>query len=126
MEGTTVVKFSTVVTSTIIIVQSTWSDYTIKLDGTELSLSTAETPEGSQGVRVYTINDIPAGVHQITRGSGESGIFYVEIRLNATSGIFHQQTASKLPSAIYNLSGQRVDSQYKGIVVRDGRKLIVR
>ena len=79
MEGTTVINFSTTATATVTIVQSTWSEYTIKLDSTELATSNATTPEGSVGVRVYTISGVPAGDHKITRGSGESGVLYIAV-----------------------------------------------
>lgn len=39
MEGSTVIKFSTTGASVVTIVQSTWSEKTIKLDGNELAIN---------------------------------------------------------------------------------------
>lgn len=78
MEGATQVSWTSTATATVTIVQSTWSDKTIKLDGTALSVSDAST--SITGCRVYTIANVAAGSHSMTRGSGESGVFaiYVE------------------------------------------------
>lgn len=126
MEGSTLVQFTTTASSsTVIIVQSTWSDHTLKFDGTELALSTASTPDGSEGVRVYTLAGVGEGTHKITRGSGESGILYVEVREAVTSGIRLQYSSlNHQPSTLYNLAGQKVDDHYKGIVIRNGKKIV--
>ena len=125
MEGTTQVKFTTTAKATITIVQSTWSDHTLKFDGTELPLSTASTPDGSEGVRVYSLSNVAVGDHQIARGSGESGILYVEVREgNATSIQTIESTTTN--NITYNLAGQRVDKTYKGLVICNGKKLIQR
>ena len=125
MEGTTQVKFTTTAKATITIVQSTWSDHTLKFDGTELPLTTASAPDNSEGVRVYTLSNIAAGNHQITRGSGESGIFLVDVSEGNTTAIQTIKAVSA-NNAIYNLSGQRVDENYRGIVIRNGKKVLQR
>ncbi len=79
METSTVINFTTTATATVTIVQSTWSNHTIKLDGTALDTLMTTKPEGSAGVRVYTVSGVPAGSHQITRGSGESGVLYIAV-----------------------------------------------
>ena len=130
MEGSTVIDFTTTApTSTVLIVQSTWSEHTLKLDGTELSVGSATTPADSEGVRLYTIAGVGSGSHQIGRGSGESGVFYVEVREAGTTGISEiadtqHLTPNTQRSTLYNLSGQRVDSNYKGIVISNGQKII--
>ena len=86
MEGTTKIMFTSTFAGTLKIVQSTWSDKTIKFDGTELAVSDATTPEGSSGCRLYTIENVAAGDHTITRGSGESGLFYVELSSGESGG----------------------------------------
>ena len=46
---------------------------------------------------------------------------------SATTGINHLTTgATNKAEAIYNLSGQRVDSNYRGIVIRGGKKYVNR
>ena len=77
MESATQVNFTSTATSTVTIVQSTWSDKTIKFDGTELAVSSAVAGTGK--CRIYTLNDVAAGAHSITRGSGENGLFYVSV-----------------------------------------------
>ena len=133
MEGSTLIQFTTTGTSTVIIVQSDWQSNdvphgtpkSIKFDGVEQDVSLSTTPAGSTGCRVYTITGVEAGTHSITRGSGESGIFYVEVRETSTTGISTVKTkADEADSPIYNLRGQRVSSSYKGIVIKNGKKYI--
>ena len=54
----------------------------------------------------------------------ESGIFLVEVREGTTTAIHHTSSISHLPSPTYNLAGQRVDANYKGIVIRNGKRMI--
>ena len=82
MEGATRIEFTSTATSTITIVQSTWSENTIKFDGTELTITDAVA---GTGCRVYALTDISAGSHSITRGSGESGVFYVSVEYTGAS-----------------------------------------
>ena len=82
MESATYVNFTSTATSTVIIVQSTWSDKTIKFDETELAVADAEP--GTGNCRIYTLTDVEAGAHSITRGSGESGLFYVSVEYTGT------------------------------------------
>lgn len=76
MEGSTAIYFTTEDVSTVTIVQSTWNENTITFDGTELSVSSAEK---GTGCRIYTLEEVSEGTHTIARGSGESGLFYVEV-----------------------------------------------
>lgn len=77
MEGSTKILFTTTEPSTVTIVQSEWSNHTIKLDGTELAVADAVPCTGG---RVYTVANVQAGDHNITRGSGESGLFLVKVQ----------------------------------------------
>ena len=117
MESTTQVAFTTNAVGTITIVQSTWSDYTIKLDGTELAISSATTPTSSTGVRVYK-EAIAAGNHKITRGSGESGLFYVEVKTMGTSSISEVNTGSPIGTEYYSLQGMRISKPTSGAYIR--------
>ncbi len=76
MEGSTKILFTTTEVSTVTIVQSDWSSNTIKLDGEELAVADATECTGG---RVYTVANVAAGDHNITRGSGESGLFLVKV-----------------------------------------------
>lgn len=75
------ISFTTTELSTVTIVQSTWSSHTIKLNGNELKISEAETGEGCY---IYTIPHVAAGTYTITRGSGETGLFYVKVEGETT------------------------------------------
>ena len=122
MEGSTAILFTNTQTATVLIVQSTWSTHTIKLDGTELSVNSATTPAGSTGVRLYTIENVQPGEHKIERGSGESGILYVEVREVSTDGIEEVRFFPTAGSpAVFNLCGQRVSADYKGLVISNGK-----
>ena len=74
------VTFTTTKVSTVTIVQSTWLknnvQQTIKFDGNELSIANATA---GTGCLVYTLTDVAAGDHSITKGSDESGLFYVKV-----------------------------------------------
>lgn len=122
MEGTTLIEFTNASTATVIIVQSTWSENTIKLDGEELSIATATTPDGSDGVRVYTIEGVAPGNHKIQRGSGESGVFYVRV-LEGGSTAITKPTAngSIIATEYYDLQGRRIENATRGVIIRVDR-----
>ena len=46
--------------------------------------------------------------------------------LTESAGITEVANDDAAAGASYNLSGQRVDAGYKGIVIRNGRKIIIR
>ena len=85
-------------------------DYTIKNvvwkleDGTESLINM----EGSENFYVK----IGAGTDPYQYGT------------TAINGIVVNKTAA--PAAIYNIAGQRVSKSYKGIVVKDGKKYLVK
>lgn len=82
MESQTgIISFTTThSTATVTIVQSTWKaneeTKTIKLDNTEIGIPASES---GTGYYEYVINNVAAGNHTITRGGGESGVFYVKV-----------------------------------------------
>lgn len=94
MEGATKVSWTSAAESTVTIVQSTWSDKTIKFDDTELAVADAEAITGG---RVYTITSVAAGSHSVTRGSGESGIFAIIVEYTGT-------TLTQLDSPTFNVN----------------------
>ena len=104
MEGTTLIEFTNASTATVIIVQSTWSENTIKLDGEELSIATAP------------------GNHKIQRGSGESGVFYVRV-LEGGSTAITKPTAngSIIATEYYDLQGRRIENATRGVIIRVDR-----
>ena len=126
MEGSTLIQFTTASTSTVTIVQSTWSTNTISLDDNELAISSATTPEGSTGVRVYTVKGVGPGLHSIKRVSGESGLFLVEVKADGSSaGVMPIRVDNAAATtATYNLSGQRMANPGKGLVIKNGKKVL--
>jgi len=76
MEGATRVQFGSTAEATVTIVQSNWSTNTIKFDGEELPIANAEAITGGY---VHTLTGVAAGEHKIERGSGENGIFAVQV-----------------------------------------------
>jgi hypothetical protein len=86
MEGSTVVEWMSTKPATVTIVQSTWSSgemKTIKFDNNELSFESATLDEAN-GYYEYVVENVSVGAHTITRGSGESGLFFVKVTYNAT------------------------------------------
>ncbi len=124
MEGTTVIAFTTTATATVTIVQSVWSSHSLKFDGEELTADAATTPTGSQDVRVYTVSGVAPGSHQIRRGSGESGVFYVAVVTDGATAVSSVTTDARRHTP-RRLDGRPATAGYKGVVVKDGRKLII-
>ncbi len=77
MEKSTKLLFSTDVKAYVTIVQSVWSDSTVKLDEMELDENTEGLLPGD-GCRYWTVLVEP-GNHSITRGNGECGLFSVKL-----------------------------------------------
>lgn len=66
--------------------------------------------------KVYVWTDNNNGIYAISVG-------YTFEQLAGTSGINSVKTAAE-NSAIYNLAGQQVDKNYKGVVIQNGKKMI--
>jgi hypothetical protein len=57
------------------------------------------------------------------------GIYFgTEAAYNAAvaTGIQGVKTVKAQSSAIYNLAGQRVDANYKGVVIMNGKKVVIK
>ena len=77
MEGATLVQWTATADAKVTILQSSWSENTLLFDGDTLDINGAELIEG--GILYKAIENVPAGTHKITRGNGETGLFYVRI-----------------------------------------------
>lgn len=92
----------------VTIVQSRWGNKTIKFDGAELDSTDAKICTMIPGGRVYTLKNVAQGNHTITRGNGESGIFYVSVDVdicayapyNASPGFTEPSKISFTPSDV--------------------------
>ena len=72
-----------------------------------------------------------AGEYTIKRTNGESYLYYIALSPTASTGIDSivncELSIVNCPDApAYNLAGQRVDKNYKGIVIVNGRKRFVK
>ena len=85
VESKTSITFTTTKVTTVTIVQAQYNDKnhsssndnTIKFDSNELALNSGNVVSGY--VRIYTVADVAAGTHTISKGNGESGLFFVSV-----------------------------------------------
>lgn len=87
----------------------------------------ANIPE-TTGSSVYLLTEFPvkAGVkyYTYTRGS-KMDVFGFKYTVGSTTGITNVTTASSAKSsALYNLAGQQVNKDYKGVVIQNGKKFL--
>lgn len=130
MESSTSISFIPGISSnpvTVTIVQSDWKDgenlHTIRFDGEELSVANAKTIPGG---RVYTIRNVVADAsttHTITRGSGESGIFYVCADIPFTAYAPYISEANLVPAEKVNDYPAENTNAY-GIVSRNKDNIV--
>ena len=112
---------NTVNNATVTIVQSDWESdekphgtpKTIKFDNTELDVKKADSIPGG---KVYVLRQVAPGNHTITRGSGESGIFYVAVDIPFTAYAPYIDKKS-LPT-------EPVSDDYYGIVSHTKEELV--
>ena len=102
-------------------------------------------PEADGSARAYEIVDISNGyfdfvvtdefLAKATASQGWGGVFVLNGDGNLTvtkltlvqggaTGIAPVKTVKVQSNAIYNLAGQRVDANYKGVVIVNGKKMI--
>ncbi len=89
MQGKTRVAFQTPRKSTVIIVQITSraeeEAERIKFDGEALTGSVENPSAGDENIRVFTLNDVEPGAHEVTRVS-QTGLMYVGVILEELKG----------------------------------------
>ena len=91
----------------------------VESDATSITLD-----DGSES-KVYPIVSVPVnkGTVEVTYPTGSLN-FYAFIFTPTATGINSTMQTKKADGAEYNLAGQRVDKNYKGIVISDGKKVI--
>ena len=82
-------------------------------------LSSDDDPEGKTLENL--INETGTENFYVKEGAGTNPYQYGTTAIN---GVVVNKTAA--PAAIYNIAGQRVSKSYKGIVVKDGKKYLVK
>lgn len=88
-------------------------------DATQITLDDGKTS------KVYPVISVAVGkgTVDITYPTGSLN-FYAFIFTPTATGINSTMQTKKADGAEYNLAGQRVDKNYKGIVISDGKKVI--
>ena len=84
------------------------------------SYKKGETPD----VNTYTFAE---GLSEVVfKNTGEQACFVIEVDYNAPSSDAVTAIAAEqnVNAPAYNLAGQKVDAQYKGVVIKNGQKLI--
>lgn len=128
MEGSTLIHWTSTKTATVTIVQSTYNDKGIFMDDVKYEAATATA---GTGCRIYTIENVAAGEHKIHRisgetNAGESGLFAVKVTYTGGGTAINAINAATIDAnaPAYNLAGQKVDSSFKGIIIKNGKKMI--
>ncbi len=82
------------------------------------------TAEDGTAIKVYpyVTADVKAGDIVITFPVNGINIYATEFTAGATG--INQLTKTTAQGATYNLAGQRVDNNFKGVVIRDGKKIV--
>ena len=86
---------------------------------------TAEDKAGytsKDGSIKYVFDRYEAGAEVTEDGSAELYLYYNESAVE--TGISNVNTSVKKDHAIYNLNGLRVDANYKGVVIKNGKKFL--
>jgi len=75
MEGATLLQWTATAEAKVVIVRSNYNDSKTLL----FDEATLESPETIDGGMVYTLEGVQPGTHKVTRGDGETGVFYISI-----------------------------------------------
>ena len=96
----------------------------------------AKSKDGKHGPGMYWMNStgeyFTNGAHKaymaldetFAEAQGMAKEFYLFVE--ATTGISGIDAASADPTEMYNLNGQRVDRGYKGVVIKNGKKIVIK
>ncbi len=103
----------------------------INVDGTNYFAKDAEGNETSD-LKLYpeTANivkfGLSAGIHTFKKYSGTGNILVssIEITPVESTGISTVKATAENNSVIYNIAGQKVSKDYKGLVIKNGKKMI--
>ena len=102
----------------------------VNVDGTNYCHKDAEGNEAADLKRFENANIIEfglaAGTHTFQKYSGTGNILISSIEFTpvATNGIANIKNVEKANSAIFNLAGQKVNANFRGMVIMNGKKVI--
>ena len=123
-------KYNYEATVSSVVDGSKFSMVMVESDGTEKTLGTVTVPQ-TGSLDTYEVktgkirNPLKAGQQKlrITVTSGSCNIDKVNL-VSTETGIMEVTTDDDTTGNAYNLAGQKVDGNYKGIVIRNGKKFI--
>lgn len=107
IQAGTSISFKTAASSKVTIVQSLgggtgtankYANADVKFDGTNLN-TTNRVDDNANGVGVYTIENVALGEHKISRGTGETGLLFIQVDEEAAT-----TTQLATPSITFNAS----------------------
>ena len=123
-------KYNYEATVSSVVEGSKFSMVMVESDGTEKTLGTVTVPQ-TGSLDTYEVktgkirNPLKAGQQKlrITVTGGSCNIDKVNL-VSTETGIMEVTTDDDTTGNAYNLAGQKVDGNYKGIVIRNGKKFI--
>lgn len=104
----------------------------INVDGTNYSAVDAEGNEAADLKRNPDANIVKfglgAGTHTFKKYSGTGNILVSSIKITPvkTDGINNVKVAENANGTIFNLAGQKVANSYKGLVIKNGKKVVIK
>ncbi len=125
-------KYSYEATVSSAVATSSFSMTLVESDGTEKTLMTVTVPQtGKDTYQVKTgkiRNAIPAGLQtlRLTIKGDNCNIDNIKFICTEPTGISEIDNDDTTMGNSYNLSGQKVGEGYKGLVIRNGRKVLVK
>lgn len=96
-------------------------EYFADYNATIAQITAEPLPAGEKGryAMIRLVSDKGAKTDVIT-------IIQGEVDLTGIEAIKSNKAAANASSAIYNLAGQRVDANFKGLVIKDGKKVVLK
>ncbi len=83
------------------------------------------TTDGTQ--KTVESNVLEDGEVEFNNSTGGIYVYSIELKRQGTLGISLMQNAeSRMQNCLYNLNGQRVSADYKGVVIKGGKKMMVK
>lgn len=98
----------------------------IVLESSAIKVTGLDGDDPSKETSIYPIIsvEVVAGTVEVTYPVGSMNFYAFE--LVSTSGIKTVKAGATENGTIYNLAGQKVDENYKGVVIQNGKKVVVK
>lgn len=98
----------------------------IVLESSAIKVTGLDGDDPSKETSIYPIIsvEVVAGKVEVTYPVGSMNFYAFE--LVSTSGINTVKAGATENGATYNLAGQKVDENYKGVVIQNGKKVVVK